>query len=86
MGESEAKRTSCGHGRNGAIDLSERLLDFVNAEGEEDAMASSVKQMMEAANAAVPRITPMQARFAKAQIGYVRLCAVLAGTLEVKDL
>jgi len=32
------------------------------------------------------RITPMQARFAKAQIGYVRLCAVLAGTLEVKDL
>jgi rhodanese-related sulfurtransferase len=62
MGESEAKRTFCGHGRNGAIDLSERLLDFVNAEGEEDAMASSVKQMMEAANAAVPRITPMQAR------------------------
>jgi len=30
--------------------------------GEEDAMATSVKQMMEAANAAVPRITPTQAR------------------------
>src|SRR5215472_9828599 len=29
---------------------------------EEDAMATSVKQMMEAANAAVPRITPAQAR------------------------
>jgi rhodanese-related sulfurtransferase len=33
----------------------------VNAE-EEDAMAISVKQMIEAANAAVPRITPTQAR------------------------
>jgi rhodanese-related sulfurtransferase len=31
-------------------------------EREEDAMAISVKQMMEAANAAVPRITPTQAR------------------------
>jgi rhodanese-related sulfurtransferase len=30
--------------------------------GEEDAMATSVKQMMEAANAAVPRITATQAR------------------------
>src|SRR3979409_2214732 len=30
--------------------------------GEEDAMATSVKQIMEAANAAVPRITPQQAR------------------------
>jgi rhodanese-related sulfurtransferase len=29
---------------------------------QEDAMATSVKQMMEAANAAVPRITPAQAR------------------------
>src|SRR5437868_5323413 len=29
---------------------------------EEEAMATSVKQMMEAANAAVPRITPAQAR------------------------
>jgi rhodanese-related sulfurtransferase len=29
---------------------------------EEDAMATSVKQMMEAANTAVPRITPAQAR------------------------
>src|SRR5262244_4619467 len=29
---------------------------------EEDAMATSVKQMMEAANAAVPKITPAQAR------------------------
>jgi rhodanese-related sulfurtransferase len=34
----------------------------VNTSGEEDAMATSVKQMMEAANAAVPRITPAQAR------------------------
>ena len=34
----------------------------MNAEGEEDAMASSVKQMVEAANAEVPRITPMQTR------------------------
>src|SRR5262249_35506935 len=34
----------------------------VNAGKEEDAMATSVKQMMEAANAAVPRITPAQAR------------------------
>jgi len=34
----------------------------VNAGKEEDAMATSVKQMMEAANAAVPRITPVQAR------------------------
>jgi rhodanese-related sulfurtransferase len=31
-------------------------------EGKEDAMATNVKQMMEAANAAVPRITPGQAR------------------------
>ena len=31
-------------------------------EAEEDAMAKSVKQMMEPANAAVPRITPKQAR------------------------
>src|SRR3979409_2117059 len=30
--------------------------------GEEDAMATSVKQIMEAANAAVPKITPAQAR------------------------
>ena len=30
--------------------------------GEENDMATSVKQMMEAANAAVPRITPAQAR------------------------
>jgi rhodanese-related sulfurtransferase len=29
---------------------------------EEDTMATSVKQMMEAANAAVPRVTPAQAR------------------------
>jgi rhodanese-related sulfurtransferase len=29
---------------------------------EEDAMATSVKQMMEAANTAVPRVTPAQAR------------------------
>src|ERR1700747_3518924 len=29
---------------------------------EEDAMATGVKQMMEAANAAVPRVTPAQAR------------------------
>jgi len=34
----------------------------MNTSGEEDAMATSVKQMMEAANAAVPRITPAQAR------------------------
>src|SRR5262249_4701958 len=37
-------------------------LTGVNAGREEDAMATSVKQMMEAANAAVPRITPAQAR------------------------
>jgi len=30
--------------------------------GKEDAMSASVKQMLEAANAAVPRITPAQAR------------------------
>jgi rhodanese-related sulfurtransferase len=34
----------------------------MNTSGEEDAMATSVKQMMEAANAAVPRITPAEAR------------------------
>jgi rhodanese-related sulfurtransferase len=32
------------------------------AKQEEDEMATSVKQMMEAANAAVPRLTPAQAR------------------------
>jgi rhodanese-related sulfurtransferase len=32
------------------------------ARQEEDEMATSVKQMMEAANAAVPRLTPAQAR------------------------
>jgi rhodanese-related sulfurtransferase len=37
-------------------------LTVMNTSGEEDAMATSVKQMMEAANAAVPRITPAQAR------------------------
>src|SRR6516165_4623202 len=37
-------------------------LGGVNAGREEDAMATSVKQMMEAANAAVPRITLAQAR------------------------
>ena len=34
----------------------------MNAGKEEDALATSVKQMMEAANAAVPRITPAQTR------------------------
>jgi predicted sulfurtransferase len=34
----------------------------VNVNVEEDVMATSVKQMMEAANAAVPRITPAEAR------------------------
>ena len=34
----------------------------VNVSTEEDVMATSVKQMMEAANAAVPRITPAETR------------------------
>src|SRR4030088_845265 len=34
----------------------------VKSSREEDVMATSVKQMMEAANAAVPRITPAEAR------------------------
>jgi rhodanese-related sulfurtransferase len=35
---------------------------YASKRGQEDDMATSVKQMMEAANAAVPRITPAQAR------------------------
>jgi rhodanese-related sulfurtransferase len=35
---------------------------ILNAWKEEDAMATNVKQMMDTANAAVPRITPAQAR------------------------
>jgi 3-mercaptopyruvate sulfurtransferase SseA len=41
------------------VDAAWRIL---NAWKEEDATATSVKQMMEAANAAVPRITLAQAR------------------------
>lgn len=45
-----------------AVDLGCDLGRDEVSQTEEDEMASSVKQMMEAANAAVPRLTPAQAR------------------------
>ena len=45
-----------------AVDLGCDLGRDEVSQTEEDEMATSVKQMMEAANAAVPRLTPAQAR------------------------
>ena len=45
-----------------AVDLGSDLARDEVSQTEEDEMGTSVKQMMEAANAAVPRVTPAQAR------------------------